>query len=266
MYFDFTLILTLLVLFTLVLWLVARFVLRPKIRQLAADGVSEPPRSMRVIEYIGSFFPVLLLVWLLRSFFFEPFRIPSGSMIPTLLVGDYIVVNKFAYGVRWPVLNLKFMDTGLPERGDVVVFRYPVDERLNYIKRLIGLPGDRITYRNKQLYINGEHMPLEPIGFYEQPGNRAPHALQPEQFLEDLDGVEHDILLRPQRRASAEESWVVPEGHYFVMGDNRDNSQDSRVWKFVPEENLVGRAERIWWHWDCSHGCVDFGRLGTKID
>ncbi len=266
MYFDFTLILTLLVLFTLVLWLLARFVLRPRLRQMAADGITEVPRSMRVIEYIGSFFPVLLLVWLLRSFLFEPFRIPSGSMIPTLLVGDYIVVNKFAYGVRVPVLNTKFIDTAEPQRGDVVVFRYPKDERLNYIKRLIGLPGDRITYRNNQLYVNGELMPLEAVGLYVEPGNRAPYAVRYEQLLEDLDGVEHDILLRAQRRNGGEQSWQVPDNHYFMMGDNRDNSEDSRRWGFVPEANLVGRAERVWWHWNCSHGCVDFDRLGTKID
>ena len=263
MYFDFTLILTLLVLFTLVLWLIARFVLRPKLQQMAADGVTRPPRSMQVIEYIGSFFPVLLLVWFLRSFLFEPFRIPSGSMIPTLLVGDYIVVNKFAYGVRLPVLNNKMIDTQLPERGDVVVFRYPEDERLNYIKRLIGLPGDRITYRNKQVYVNGELMSQEKVGDYQEPGNLAPAASQ-QQFLEDLDGVMHDILIRPQRRAGRERSWTVPEGHYFMMGDNRDNSEDSRIWGFVPEANLVGRAERVWWHWN--NWQPDFSRIGTKID
>lgn len=266
MYFDFTLILTLLVLGTLVLWLIARFILRPQMRRMAAEGVDKPPVVMRTVEYIGSFFPVLLLVWLLRSFLFEPFRIPSGSMIPTLLVGDYIVVNKFAYGVRLPVLNYRFMETGLPQRGDVVVFRYPENEKLNYIKRLIGLPGDRITYRNKQLFVNGVRMPLEPIGEYSQPGNRAPHLVRQDMYMENLDGVEHDILLRSRGQAAREESWEVPEGHYFMMGDNRDNSQDSRAWGMVPEANLVGRAERIWWHWDCSHGCLDIGRLGTKID
>ncbi len=263
MYFDFTLILTLLVLFTLVLWLIARFVLRPRLRKMAADGITKPPRTMQVIEYIGSFFPVLLLVWFLRSFLYEPFRIPSGSMIPTLLVGDYIVVNKYAYGVRLPVLNNKVIDTQLPQRGDVVVFRYPEDERLNYIKRLVGLPGDRITYRNKQVYVNGVLMPQEIVGDYQEPGNLAPAASQ-QQFLEDLDGVEHDILLRSSRRPGRERSWTVPEGHYFMMGDNRDNSEDSRIWGYVPEANLVGRAERVWWHWNNWH--PDFGRIGTKID
>lgn len=258
MYFDFTLILTVLVLVTLLLSLIARFVLRP---QLSKSLV------YRVVVYIGSFFPVLLLVWFLRSFLYEPFRIPSGSMIPTLLVGDYIVVNKFAYGVRWPVINKKFIDTSLPERGDVVVFRYPKDERLNYIKRLIGLPGDRITYRNKHYFINGEEMPQEPKGFYlGVGGERNAFGAHREQLEENLDGVLHSILLNPQNGVAGEQSWVVPEGHYFMSGDNRDNSEDSRRWGFVPEANLVGRAERVWWHCDWSNGCFNFSRIGEKIE
>jgi len=258
MYFDFTLILTVLVLVTLILSLLARFAFRPQLSESL---------TYRTIAYIGSFFPVLLLVWFLRSFLYEPFRIPSGSMKPTLLVGDYIVVNKFAYGVRLPVLNNKIIDTGLPERGDVVVFRYPKDERLNYIKRLVGMPGDRITYRNKHYYINGEQMLQEPKGLYIEPGGgRNAFNVHPERLEEDLDGVLHEILINSQYRSSGERSWVVPEGHYFMSGDNRDNSEDSRSWGFVPEANLVGRAERIWWHCNWENGCFDFSRLGGKIE
>jgi len=259
---DYALILTVLTLATGLLWGLDRFVLR------RGRGKDEAPTgAAKPIETIGSFFPILLLVLVFRSFLFEPFKIPSSSMVPTLLIGDFIVVNKFAYGLRLPVVNHRFLDLGDPERGDVAVFRYPVDGRTNYIKRVVGLPGDSITYRGKTLYVNGEPMIQENDGIWmgeginrNRPGTRM---LRRTEFLGETD---HSILINatsPQRRS---QSWIVPEGHYFVMGDNRDMSQDSRRWGFVPEENLVGRASRIWMHWDCSRGCVVFDRIGDKID
>ena len=259
---DYALILTLLTLVTGVLWSIDRFVLRrSKPKDHPPEGVGKP------IEMFGSFFPIFLLVLVFRSFFFEPFKIPSSSMVPTLLIGDFIVVNKFAYGLRLPVLNNRFLELGDPERGDVVVFRYPVDGRTNYIKRVIGLPGDQIAYRSKTLFINGEPVVQENIGRYTGEGiNRNRPGTQMLRRSEELADVEHDILINTARPRQRSQSWEVPEGHYFVMGDNRDMSQDSRSWGFVPEENLVGRASRIWMHWDCSQGCVVFERIGDKIE
>ncbi len=211
------------------------------------------------IEYSVSFFPVILIVFLLRSFLFEPFKIPSGSMIPTLLVGDFILVNKFTYGVRLPVINKKIISLGTPERGDVMVFRYPDDPSLDYIKRVVGLPGDRISYQNKRLSINGKPVPVRQIDDY-----LSRERMQfSRRLVETLGKHEHEILLEddapgfmPQSRSFPYSGnclyntsgliCTVPAGHYFMMGDNRDNSSDSRVWGFVPDENIVGKAFFIW--------------------
>ncbi len=214
------------------------------------------------VEYSRSFFPVLFVVLVLRSFIAEPFRIPSGSMMPTLLVGDFILVNKFSYGLRLPVLHTKVLDLGEPKRGDVVVFRYPRDPSMDYIKRIIGLPGDRVAYFKKQLTINGKPVPQRLLGPYTGGG---PYADANQLLLEeDLPEVKHDILINPIR-PTVEGEYVVPPGHYFVMGDNRDNSNDSRYWGFVPEENLVGKAMFIWMNWDFAHGAFDFSRIGRGI-
>ena len=262
MHLDFALILTVLTLVTAVFWLVERFYFRRR------HGDEEAPQGAhKTVEVVGSLFPVLVLVLVFRSFLFEPFKIPSGSMIPTLWIGDFIVVNKYAYGVRLPVLNSKIIETGEPERGDVIVFRFPEDERINYIKRVVGLPGDTVTYRDKQVYINGEPVKQEAAGPWEGVGlNRNPPGSRPVKRLEYLTDEAHPIVIYPRRPNGRVDSVTVPEGHYFVMGDNRDQSLDSRSWGFVPEENLVGKAVRIWMHWDCSRGCVDFGRIGDRIE
>ena len=227
-------------------------------RKERASVVARPEPVL--VEYARSFFPVLLVVLLLRSFVVEPFRIPSGSMMPTLLVGDFILVNKYHYGLRLPVINMQVTEGEAPERGDVMVFRYPENPDVNYIKRIIGLPGDRIEYRNKTLYINGEEQPQSTIGFYGLHGGNAVSLKE-----ESLGDLVHDILIE-HGRVSGDEVFVVPEGEYFVMGDNRDNSNDSRRWGTVPEENLVGKAFFIWLNWNFSNGQHDFSRIGNDIN
>jgi len=278
--FDFALLLVALTGVAGVVWLFDwLFLARVRTRRAEAikamTALSEAERDARAraalqepipIEYARSFFPVLLVILLFRSFVAEPFKIPSGSMMPTLLVGDFILVNKFAYGLRLPVLNTKILDVGKPKRGDVFVFRYPQNPKEDYIKRVIGLPGDEITYRNKTLLVNGKQVEETDLGAYtgaSEPGHRV-DGVQVKH--ENLEGVEHRILENPQVWVGHEGSWTVPAGHYFAMGDNRDNSADSRFWGFVPEENLVGKAFVIWMNLNWNDGPhVDFSRIGTMI-
>jgi signal peptidase I len=221
-----------------------------------------------IVDLARSLFPIFLIVLVLRSFLVEPFRIPSGSMMPNLLIGDFILVNKFSYGIRLPVLNVKIFDIGEPERGDVMVFRYPEDPSIPFIKRVIGLPGDIVEYHylNKMIYINGELVKQEPIGIYQGVGRGSDMTGRKEQ-LELLPGAEHKILLDNNNALPSQMlgQWEVPPNQYFVLGDNRDNSRDSRVWGFVPEENLVGKAFLIWMNWDLSNGGINWERLGTQI-
>ena len=235
------------------------------------------------VEYARQFFPVLFIVLILRSFVFEPFRIPSGSMIPTLLVGDFILVSKFSYGVRLPVVHTKVLETGKPKHGDVAVFRYPADPKVDYIKRVIGLPGDKITLRGKELLINGEAVEYSENEAYVMPGTddiMEGASVRSESFA----GGVHDILVENSSRGLptpskhlgwkdsdivlsktggiAEYSVTVPDGMYFMLGDNRDRSNDSRYWGFVPEANLVGKAKYIWMHWN---GGILWSRLGERI-
>jgi signal peptidase I len=229
---------------------------------------NEAAREPILVEYARSFFPVLLIVLLFRSFLAEPFRIPSGSMMPTLLVGDFILVNKFAYGIRLPVLDKKIIDIGEPERGDVVVFRYPKNPAEDYIKRVIGKPGDEVSYRNKVLYVNGKEMPQLNRGPYDGSDreSRALVSRNAEALSENLETVDHRIIAVPGENVGADFTLQVPAGHYFVMGDNRDRSADSRSWGFVPEQNLVGKAFVIWMAWrGWSNGVIEFSRLGTLI-
>lgn len=254
--FDFSFFLVLATLVTGVVW--GGYLL-----MLRAQGMEPPPPEQQPwpVEYARSFFPIVLIVLLLRSFLVEPFRIPSGSMMPTLLVGDFILVNKFTYGIRLPVINTKIVAMGQPARGDIVVFRYPKDPTMDYIKRIVGLPGDRIGYVHKQVYVNGEPVKQTALGVYE--GSQAGSQWGGETLLsEDLGSVTHDILARVGEPAAKEGEWTVPEGQYFVMGDNRDNSNDSRFWGTVPEANLVGKAFFIWMSWD---GGIAFNRIGTSL-
>ena len=216
----------------------------------------EATREPMVVEYAKSFFPILLLVFVLRSFLVEPFQIPSESMVPTLEVGDFIIVNKFSYGIRLPVIRTKIIDVGDPKRGDVMVFFRPGTD-IYYIKRVIGLPGDEIRSVNNELYINGEKVPHEFMGA--RPSDQG-YAL----VRETLGGKEHLIRVStydgPRR---LDGSWKVPQGHYFMMGDNRDNSLDSRAWGVVPEKNIVGKAFAIWMHWDSFFSLPSFERVGS---
>ncbi len=286
---NFSLLLLILTVFTFAYWLAERFVFAPRRAAAVAnletqdaarraklaqqgitkvdDHVAQARETLLAqpwwLDWTAGLFPVILVVFLLRSFLFEPFKIPSGSMIPTLLIGDLILVNKYHYGVRLPVINKKIIANNDPKRGDVMVFRYPKDTSVDYIKRVVGLPGDEISFRNQQVYLNGVAAPMTqtpPPGFYDEDQRQY----SPE-FTEKLGEVEHHILLNPRSqpfygaedkitfpfrencRYSAEGvTCKVPPGHYFMMGDNRDNSQDSRFWGFVPDENIVGKAFWIW--------------------
>ena len=256
--YDFSFFLVVASLLTGVVW--GAYALYIKATRQLYDVSKEP----LLVEYARSFFPVVLIVLLLRSFLAEPFRIPSGSMMPTLLIGDFILVNKFAYGVRLPVLNAKIIEVSEPKRGDIVVFRFPRQPSIDYIKRVIGLPGDRIAYFDKKVYVNGQLASQVPLGVYEGVGQGA-SMTGANRFEESLETVKHDILVLPGA-ATVEDVFVVPEGQYFVMGDNRDNSNDSRYWGFVPEANLVGKAFFIWMNWDLDHHGIAFGRLGTILN
>ena len=229
------------------------------------------------VEYSKSFFPVILLVFLLRSFLVEPFKIPSGSMIPTLLVGDFILVNKYIYGIRLPVVNVKVLGISRPQRGEVMVFRFPENPSLDYIKRVVGEPGDTVAYRDKQLYVNGEAVPTTPESDY-QYAEGGLNYIKTKRLRETLGQHNHAVLINPEsppmqvagvrnfeHRENCDYSesgfeCKVPAGHYFLMGDNRDSSSDSRYWGFVPERNIVGKAFMIWWNFS------DFGRIGTRIN
>lgn len=220
------------------------------------DSREAQPGALRtLVEYSRSFFPVLLFVLVIRSFIFEPFRIPSGSMMPTLLEGDFIFVKKFAYGLRLPVTETKVVETGEPKRGDVIVFRLPSDPSINYIKRVIGLPGDEVIYERQRLTINGQSMHLE---------QAAEGTFSAPVFVEDLDGRIHDILVTNPQFSTRDGTYRVPEGHYFVMGDNRDRSRDSRFIGAIHEKFLVGEAVRIWMHF-VPWNMPNWGRIGQKI-
>ena len=293
MNFDFPTILVVASFVTGMIWLIDALAFAPQRRREAeeeaaslaeAAGKSDSAGKNNVaeikvaepilVEYARSFFPVIFAVLILRSFIAEPFRIPSGSMMPTLLVGDFILVNKFAYGLRLPSVNTKILDLDEPVRGDVVVFRYPEQPTVDYIKRVVGLPGDKIEYRDKVLYVNGQVMQQVEIGRYVGVGTGMAQTGWTKS-LETIDQVEHAILTNPLApnlpagcRVLRYGPVTVPDGHYFMMGDNRDNSNDSRCWGFVPEENLVGKAFAIWMNWDSGRDGMPIAweRIGNGID
>ncbi len=282
---NFALILFLLTLFTGVMWLAEKFYFRPR-RRAAADeeartfeaanreaidrgeaSVIKTRNDMYAravtmpwwLDYTAGLFPVILIVFLLRSFLFEPFRIPSGSMLPTLYIGDFILVNKYTYGVRLPVTNTKIIETGSPERGDVMVFRYPMDESMDYIKRVVGLPGDTVKYIDKQLTINGEVVKQNLVGDWVDPFSMVTLSERTEKLGEHehrmavdnrypagLRGQPYERVGQGCRYFSNGFVCKVPENQYFVMGDNRDNSEDSRYWGFVTDDQIVGKAVLIW--------------------
>ncbi len=217
-----------------------------------------------IIDYARSFFPVLLLVFLLRSFLYEPFRIPSGSLKPTLDVGDLILVNKFDYGIRLPVIHKKIYLLGEPKRGDIMVFRCPYKPSVDFIKRVIGLPGDHISYINKTLYVNGQKALQQ---FVKNTTDRDDSGMNIDviEKQEDFFGVKHAIYQMQNHPNDDVKDIVVPQGMYFVMGDNRDGSADSRYWGFVPDENIVGRAKLIWMSWDGFKYTIRWSRIGKSI-
>jgi signal peptidase I len=228
-------------------------------RQRGADGAGV--REPVLVYYARSFFPVVLIVLLLRSFVFEPFRIPSASMMPGLVDGDFIFVDKFSYGLRLPVIDTKIVPIGAPRRGDVIVFRLPSDPSIHFIKRLVGLPGDHIVVHDNRIAINGVPVPLTPDGVYS-----GGYGFTGAQLgLERFGAEEHVVMFAPNRSATDFDT-VVPAGHYFFMGDNRNDSEDSRfpMVGFVPERNLVGHAVRIWMNWQFP-GWPDWRRIGMKI-
>ncbi|MHB1083656.1 MAG: signal peptidase I [Thiobacillus sp.] len=241
-------------------------------------GRDRDAKEPLLVEYAKSFFPVILVVFGLRSFLVEPFKIPSGSMMPTLLIGDFILVNKYTYGIRLPVINKKVVEMNNPKRGDVMVFRYPGDPSLDYIKRVIGVPGDVVEYRDKKLSINGQPVSTVNTGTYSYVGNGL-NYITAMVNNERLNGVDHTMMTEPGKPSVYPSQVVgfpyrencsynaegqgfvckVPAGQYFMMGDNRDASNDSRYWGFVPDKNIVGKAFFIWMNFDA------FGRIGTPI-
>lgn len=275
---DFPTIMVLLVLVTGLIWAVdsAFFARRRRLGRAGgadADGGDEIEegegptaesayQTPKIVEYARSFFPIFLIVLILRSFIAEPFRIPSGSMMPTLLIGDFILVNKFGYGIRLPIVDTKIIDLGFPQRGDVIVFRSPENPATPFIKRVVGLPGDRIAYYNKTVFVNGKAADQETLGPFIGTGS-ATSMSGASLRAENLDGRIHEILIQPGA-PTLEGKLVVPEGNYFVLGDNRDNSRDSRFWGTVPEELLIGRAFLIWMSWDWGNG-IKWGRIGESI-
>lgn len=267
MTFDFAAVLVLLTAVSGIIWAIDAMFFARNRKPSTGEERTEP----LIVDYARSLFPVFLIVLILRSFIVEPFRIPSASMMPTLLRGDFILVNKYDYGIRLPVLNTKVFGNGQPKRGDVIVFRYPEDPAVPFIKRVVGVPGDHLQFRDKNLVINGAPIELDLKGIYHSDGvgkrENGSYLME-----EQLDQIKHEVLINPLQLSSVEIDRKIPDGHYFVLGDNRDNSRDSRYWGLVPDENLVGRAFYIWMNWS-SDGILDLRswdmdreRIGSGIN
>jgi len=273
---DFPLILVILVFGSGLIWLLDALLLAPGRRRIVAElqgqfpewqqegssqavkyeaRLADSAREPLLVEYAKSFFPVLLVVFVLRSFLVEPFQIPSSSMVPTLQVGDYILVNKYTYGIRLPVVRTKVLALNEPQRGDVMVFFPPHMNDTYFIKRVIGLPGDTVTYRNKRIYVNGREVPVDELAVLPEGTSRFMLG------METLGDSSH-LMQVDQGRPARDFSVVVKPGHYFMMGDNRDNSSDSRIWGQVPEKDIVGKAFAVWMHWDSLLSLPSFSRVG----
>jgi signal peptidase I len=221
-------------------------------------------KSSHVVDYARAFFPILLIVWVMRSFIFQPYRVPTGSLEPTVMPGDFIAVEQFAYGLRMPVLNEKVINIQEPKRGDIALFRWPVNPHIVFVKRVIGLPGDHVVYKNKTLYINGVKAAQKFLYKTDDEGawgyRRAVYVKQ-----ENLLGIIHKIYVESGANETGEYNKIVPPGHYFMMGDNRDNSDDGRQWGFVPERNLIGKAFGVWMSWDAVQRKVRWDRVGKPL-
>lgn len=255
---DFPLILTILVLVSGLIALIDIIFFAPKRKRA---GKKKKPI---LAEYSRSFFPVLLAVLLIRSFLIQPYRVPTGSLAPTILPGDFIAVNQFAYGLRLPVINYKILNIGEPRRGDIVLFHWPVKPSIIFVKRVVGLPGDHVIYKNKVLTINGKVASQTALGMaldVEPDDLAVPTRIK----IENLLGVHHEIYVWPEGGLTKNFDIVVPQGEYFMMGDNRDRSDDSRDWGFVPEKNLVGKAFLIWMSWDSVNHKVRWHRIGNWV-
>jgi signal peptidase I len=272
---NFELILVLIVLFTGVICLVDVSYFARKRHHAETQLTTTPDITQRsqlekqatmskLVEYSRAFFPVLFLVLLIRSFLVEPFRIPSGSLEPTLIPGDFVLTSKFAYGLRLPVLHNKIYNIGEPKAGQIFVFRSPPNPQIDFIKRVIGVPGDKVSYIDKVLYINGVMQPqtdLGPVQYTDDQGN--PHTV--ELKSEVINGIKHKIYVLNDHPAE-DFTLVVPPGNYFAMGDNRDFSWDSRYWGFVPEKNLIGKAIFVWLSWDKDKYKIRWDRVGMVIN
>jgi len=255
---NIVLLLLLLLLISGITFLLDTFIFAPKRQRLQT-------KPSQLIEGIVSMFPVLLIVLLIRSFLVQPYRVPTGSLEPTIMPGDFILVNQFVYGLRLPLLNKKILEIGEPKRGDIALFQFPDNPAVVYVKRIIGLPGDSIEYRNKQLYINGEQAVQKNVQQMNTTSNEGKSEETEVRKTENLLGVSHDILISPHKNQDQDFSVILPEGEYFVMGDNRDNSYDSRYWGFVPERNLVGKAMFIWFSWDKDRHWISWDRIGKSV-
>ena len=212
-------------------------------------------------DIIKEYVWLMLVIWLVRSFIIQPYRVPSGSLEPTISPGDFLLVNQFSYGFRFPIWNHEFYSVGLPKRGDIAVFYYPNDPEIRFVKRVIGLPGDHIQYKYKRLYINGKEVARR----YLKPSQTIDNPIQVEQWQENLAGKSHDIYINPEYHYNDYTDVVVPKDQYFVMGDNRDGSHDSRFWGFVPRSALVGKAFLVWLSVDLDHWAVRFNRMGQWL-
>ncbi len=262
MYFDFLNILSLITIFAGVICLVD-IIMRARQRKKYGASSGEVKHPI-IIEYARSFFPVLLIVLLIRAFLFQPYRVPTGSLEPTIIPGDMILVNQYDYGLRIPLWNKEFIHVGNPKTGQIGLFRWPVNPAVTFVKRVIGVPGDHISYINKVLYINGKEQSQKFMGDSVEigPGNET---WKVKKYEEDLNGIKHFIIIRPDRPGRNFKNLVVPKGEYFMMGDNRDDSDDSRSWGFVPAKNFIGRALFIWLSWDSQHHTIRWNRIGKGL-